>query len=63
MYTCLTACIDMHLHDERDALCTLMDILFDSVDKFKATLITVTHDHDMLRGFDRTIDFKNFQEI
>ena len=41
----------------------IMDILFDSVDKFKATLITVTHDHDMLRGFDRTIDFKNFQEI
>lgn len=41
----------------------IMDILFDSVEKFKATLITVTHDHDMLRGFDRTIDFKNFQEI
>jgi len=41
----------------------IMDILFDSVDKFKATLITVTHDHDMLRGFDKTIDFKNFQEI
>lgn len=41
----------------------IMDILFDSVDKFKATLITVTHDHDMLRGFDRIIDFKNFQEI
>lgn len=40
----------------------IMDILFDSVEKFKATLITVTHDHDMLRGFDRTIDFKNFQE-
>jgi len=41
----------------------IMDILFDSVEKFKATLITVTHDHDMLRGFDRTVDFKNFQEI
>lgn len=41
----------------------IMDILFDSVERFKATLITVTHDHDMLKGFDRTIDFKQFQEI
>ena len=41
----------------------IMDILFDSVEKFKATLITVTHDHEMLKGFDRVIDFKNFQEI
>ncbi len=40
----------------------IMDILFSAVDKYNSTLITVTHDHDMLKGFERVIDFKNFQE-
>lgn len=40
----------------------IMEILFSAVEKFKATLITVTHDHDMLKGFDDIVDFKNFQE-
>ena len=39
----------------------IKDILFDVVGKHKATLITVTHDHEMLEGFDDVIDFKNFK--
>lgn len=41
----------------------IMDILFASVDKFNTTLITVTHDHDMLKGFEKIIDFKVFQKF
>lgn len=41
----------------------IMDILFSSVDKFNTTLITVTHDHDMLKGFEKIIDFKVFQKF
>lgn len=41
----------------------IMDILFAAVDKYNATLITVTHDHEMLAGFENVIDFKNFQKI
>jgi putative ABC transport system ATP-binding protein len=41
----------------------IMDILFAAVDKYNATLITVTHDHEMLAGFESIIDFKNFQKI
>ncbi len=37
-------------------------ILFDAVDKHNATLITVTHDHEMLEGFDAVIDFKNLEK-
>lgn len=37
----------------------IKNILFDAVEKHKATLITVTHDHEMLEGFDSVIDFKN----
>ena len=40
----------------------IMDILFAAVEKHNATLITVTHDHDMLQGFERIIDFKDFQK-
>jgi putative ABC transport system ATP-binding protein len=35
----------------------IMRILFDYVNDEKATLITVTHDYDMLEGFDQVIDF------
>ncbi len=38
----------------------IKNILFDAVEKHHATLITVTHDHEMLEGFDNVIDFKNF---
>lgn len=40
----------------------IMDILFATVEKYNATLITVTHDHDMLKGFEKIIDFKDFQK-
>jgi putative ABC transport system ATP-binding protein len=35
----------------------IMNILFDYVKENKATLITVTHDYDMLEGFSQIIDF------
>ena len=40
----------------------IKEILFDAVAKHKTTLITVTHDHEMLDGFDHIIDFKNFKK-
>jgi putative ABC transport system ATP-binding protein len=40
----------------------IMRILFDYVQKHESTLITVTHDHDMLKGFSNTINFANFQK-
>jgi len=39
----------------------IMNILFEYVRKFGSTLITVTHDHEMLKGFINTIDFGHFQ--
>jgi putative ABC transport system ATP-binding protein len=39
----------------------IMDILFSMSDKNNSTLITVTHDHELLKGFDRVIDFADFQ--
>ena len=39
----------------------IMEILFNVVEKFEATLITVTHDHEMLEGFQNIVDFKKFQ--
>lgn len=41
----------------------IKDILFRAVEKYNATLITVTHDHEMLGGFDHVIDFKNFRKL
>ncbi len=41
----------------------IMEILFNAVNKFNATLITVTHDHDMLKGFEEIVDFKKFQKV
>lgn len=40
----------------------IMDILFDYIQENNATLINVTHDHEMLKGFDTIIDFSNFQK-
>jgi len=37
----------------------IMEILFDYVKKYNSTLITVTHDHDLLKGFDKVIDFQS----
>lgn len=36
----------------------IMRILFDYVSKKDATLVAVTHDHELLDGFDHVVDFK-----
>lgn len=41
----------------------VMDILFDYAQESQATLITVTHDHELLSRFERTIDFKRFGQL
>lgn len=40
----------------------VLDILFQYAEDNAATLITVTHDHDILHRFQRVIDFKDFYE-
>ena len=32
-----------------------------SLDELGATLVAVTHDHELLKRFDRVIDFQEFQ--
>jgi putative ABC transport system ATP-binding protein len=39
----------------------ILDLLFDSVDAHGATLLAVTHDHELLPRFDRVVDFAEFQ--
>jgi putative ABC transport system ATP-binding protein len=39
----------------------VLDILFDAAVARGATLVTVTHEYDLLDRFDRVIDFKQFQ--
>ena len=41
----------------------VLDILFDYVRRHNTTLLTVTHDHQLLPRFDETIDFTSFQEV
>jgi putative ABC transport system ATP-binding protein len=38
----------------------ILDLLFQCVDEQDATLLAVTHDHELLQHFDRTIDFNDF---
>jgi len=38
----------------------ILDLLFDSVAEHGATLLAVTHDHDLLPRFDRVVDFRDF---
>jgi putative ABC transport system ATP-binding protein len=38
----------------------IMDLLFRSIEDHGATLLAVTHDHELLKRFDRVIDFKDF---
>ena len=40
----------------------ILEILFKMSDANNSTLITVTHDHELLDGFDRIIDFADFQK-
>lgn len=39
----------------------ILDLLFESAQQHNATLIAVTHDHELIKRFDRTIDFQEFQ--
>lgn len=39
----------------------IMDLLFHSIGRHKATLIAATHDHELLGSFDRVIDFQDFE--
>jgi len=36
----------------------IMDILFNYVNDYGSTLVTVTHDHELLKGFDTIVDFQ-----
>jgi putative ABC transport system ATP-binding protein len=38
----------------------ILDLLFRSVEDHQATLLAVTHDHDLLPRFDRVVDFQEF---
>ena len=38
----------------------ILDLLFESVQAHGATLLAVTHDHELLPRFDRTVDFNDF---
>ena len=38
----------------------ILDMLFERVDEHDATLLAVTHDHELLPRFDRVVDFHDF---
>ncbi len=38
----------------------ILDLLFDAVQAHGSTLLAVTHDHELLPRFDRTVDFNDF---
>jgi ABC-type lipoprotein export system ATPase subunit len=38
----------------------ILDLLFSAVSNHNATLLAVTHDHELLRRFDRVVDFMDF---
>ncbi len=39
----------------------ILDLLFRSVEDHDTTLLAVTHDHELLKRFDRVVDFQDFQ--
>ena len=39
----------------------ILDLLFQAVEEHDATLLAVTHDHELLKRFDRIVDFKAFR--
>ena len=41
----------------------VLEILLDYAEAHGATLVTVTHDHDLLPSFERVIDFKDFYDL
>lgn len=40
----------------------ILDLLFSTVNDHHATLLSVTHDHELLKRFDRVVDFQEFQK-
>ena len=40
----------------------ILDLLFSAVTDHAATLLAVTHDHELLKRFDRIVDFQKFQK-
>jgi len=40
----------------------ILDLLFQAVEDHDATLLAVTHDYELLKRFDRIIDFRDFQQ-
>lgn len=38
----------------------ILELLFTSIEKHDATLLAVTHDHELLKYFDRVVDFRTF---
>ena len=40
----------------------ILDLLFASTEERGATLVAVTHDHELLGRFDRVVDFREFQQ-
>ena len=41
----------------------ILDLLFRAVKEHDTTLLAVTHDHELLKRFDRIIDFKKFRNF
>ena len=41
----------------------ILDLLFRAAAEHDTTLLAVTHDYELLKKFDRTIDFRQFQNI
>ena len=39
----------------------ILDLLFSAVEEHDATLLAVTHDHELLGRFDRVVDFRDFR--
>jgi putative ABC transport system ATP-binding protein len=39
----------------------ILDLLFQAVEERDATLLAVTHDYELLKRFDRVVDFDDFQ--
>jgi putative ABC transport system ATP-binding protein len=39
----------------------ILELLFESVATHGATLLAVTHDHELLQHFDRVVDFNDFR--
>ncbi len=40
----------------------ILDLLFQTVEDHQASLLAVTHDHELLNRFDRVVDFQDFQD-